>query len=78
MGLEHVWCPVISTHVTRVTNFEGEVTSVICPDYDRATGLCRCRTAVLKGGPLARLLDRMSEDTLAEVSNRCLLGGPNR
>ena len=78
MGFEHVWCPVISAHVSRVTNFEGEVTSVICADFDKTTGLCRQRTSVLKGGPLARLLDRVSEDTLGDVGSRCLLGGPNR
>ena len=77
MTLEHVWCPVISAHVSRLTNFEGEVTSVICPDYDGATGLCRRRAAVLKGGPLARLLECVSEETLGDVTTRCLLGGPN-
>ena len=78
MGLEHIWCPVIEAHITRVTNLEGEVTSVICPDYVGATGCCRRRTAVLKEGPLAQLLERMSEDTLDDPTTRCLFGGPNR
>ena len=78
MGLETVWCPVIAAHVCRMTNFEGDVTSVICSEYDEATGLCRRRTAVAAGGPLAQLLERVSEETLGDVGARCVLGGPNR
>ena len=76
--LEHVWCPVISAHVSRLTNLEGDVTSVICSDFDKATGLCRRRSAVLQGGPIAQLLERVAEDTLGDVGTRCLLGGPDR
>ena len=63
--VEHVWCPVISAHVSRLTNLGGDVTSVICSDLDKATGLCRRRSAALQGKPLG------------DVGTRCLLGGPN-
>jgi hypothetical protein len=54
-------------------NLEGEVTGVICPEYDAVTGLCRRRTDVLRGGPLAQLLERTSEETLADATTRCVI-----
>jgi hypothetical protein len=77
MSLENVWCPVIAAHISRVTNLEGDVTSVICPAYEATTGLCRRREATLTGGPLARLLERVSEQTLGDPTTRCLFAGPN-
>ena len=73
MSLQTIWCPVVGAHVSRTTNLEGEVLSVMCPDYENATGFCRRRTAVLKGGPLARLLDRTSEHTLADSTTQCIV-----
>ena len=78
MSLERIWCPVVAAQISRVTNLEGDVTSVICPDYEAETGLCRRRAAVRKGGPLSQLLERVSEGTLSDSSARCLFGGPNR
>ena len=72
MSLQTIWCPVAGAHVSRTTNLEGEVIRVICPDYELATGLCRRRTEVLKGGPLAAL-ERTSEQTLADSTMHCLL-----
>ena len=34
MAIQTVWCPVSREQVTRVTNFEGGVGRVICPEYD--------------------------------------------
>jgi hypothetical protein len=73
MSLKTIWCPVISAHVSCVANLEGEVTSVICPEFEAATGGCRRRAAVLKGGPLAQLLERVSEETLADSTTRCVI-----
>jgi hypothetical protein len=73
MSLETIWCPVTGRRVSRLANLEGEVTGVICPEYDAATGLCRRRTDVLRGGPLAQLLERASEETLADATTRCVI-----
>jgi hypothetical protein len=76
MSLQSIWCPISRSHISRVTNLEGEVTTVICPDYEAATGLCRRRTAVLKDGPLGQLLERVSEETLGDPTTRCIVGKP--
>jgi hypothetical protein len=73
MSLETIWCPVIGSHVSRSTNLEREVTGVICPEYEAATRGCRRRMAVLGGGPLARLLERVSEETLDDATTQCVV-----
>jgi hypothetical protein len=74
MSLETIWCPVTGGRVSRLTNLEGEVTGVICQEYEAATGACRRRAGVLKGGPLAQLLERVSEETLADATMQCIIG----
>lgn len=66
-------CPVLGAHVMRVTDLEGNVTRIICTEYDSADGSCRLRKSVSEGGPLAQLLERVSEDTLDTRSVVCLL-----
>jgi hypothetical protein len=68
-----VWCPVLGAHVTRVSDFEGQVARVICPEYDEATGTCRLKRAAEEGGPLGRLLERVAEDTLETRNEICSL-----
>lgn len=70
MILDTVWCGVIRANVTRVTDFEGRVTSVICPEYAPG-GRCGLKAAAGQGGPLARLLERAAEGTLEEHGTRC-------
>lgn len=71
MSITTVRCPVLGSNVMRVIDFEGTVTRVICPEYQTPGGTCRLKTAVAKGGPLARLLERRDEETLAEHGNTC-------
>jgi hypothetical protein len=73
MAITSVSCPVARTTVTRVTNFEGETTSVICPEYEEPSGICRLKMSAREGGPLSQLLERLSEDTLDRRSVRCHL-----
>jgi hypothetical protein len=73
MPIATAFCHVNGTTVSRVVDLEGEVTKVICPEYVEPTGICRLRSEALKGGPLARLLERVEEDTLAERGARCAL-----
>ncbi len=71
MAMTSVRCPVLGAHVTRVTDLEGNVTKIICPEYATSTGACRLKKSALEGGPLAQLLERMSEDTLASRGTSC-------
>lgn len=63
-----------SAHIsTRVTDLEGHVTKIICGEYDKSTGRCRLKRSALQGGPLARLLERVSEAGLNTRSTLCVL-----
>ena len=73
MAIASVRCPVLAANVTRVTDLEGFVTRVICPEYVESTGSCRRMTNLENGGPLSRLLQRVAEDTLDQRTNRCLI-----
>lgn len=74
MALDTVPCPVIGVHVSRITNLEGEVTRLICSEYEESTGICRLKRNSSRGGPLAQFLERESEDTLDTRTERCHLG----
>jgi hypothetical protein len=73
MPMTSVRCPVLGAHVTRLTDLEGSVTRIICAEYVESGGSCRVKTAALDGGPLARLLERMSEDALDTRSTLCVM-----
>ena len=64
-------CHVLGANVSLVTDLEGSVTQVICPQYREPEGICRLRSDAVKGGPLSRLLERVEEQTLAERGVRC-------
>jgi hypothetical protein len=71
--LTTVQCHVLGAEVTRVTDLEGTSAQIICPEYEKSSGLCRLRREALSGGPLSRLLERAAERTLAQRSSSCLL-----
>jgi len=73
MVLRLIRCPVLGGHVTRATDFEGNVTKIICEEYEEPAGTCRLRKAVFAGGPLTKLLERASEDTLDTGGTGCVL-----
>ena len=73
MAITTVRCPVSQASVSRVTDLEGGVLRVICAEYEEPTGICRLKKAALRGGPLAQLLDRVSEGTLDTDGVRCTL-----
>lgn len=75
MVLEPVWCAVLHANVTRVANLEGEVSSVICPEF-QPPATCRAKAAALQGGPLAQLLEHVAEETLQSHGTRCDLAQP--
>jgi hypothetical protein len=73
MPLTSVRCPVLGAHVTRVTDLEDSVTSIICAEYEEPSGTCRLKKAAREGGPLSQLLERVSEDALNTRSTMCVL-----
>jgi hypothetical protein len=56
-----------------VTDLEGDVTRVICPEYEEPTGICRLKRSVQESGPLGQFLERVSEESLATPGARCIL-----
>ena len=74
MAAATIHCPVLGAHVSRITNLEGEVTNLICSEYEESTGICRLKRHASRGGPLAQFLERESEDTLDARTERCHLG----
>jgi hypothetical protein len=73
MAMTSIRCSVLGAHVTRVTDFEGNVVRIICAEYEESSGTCRLKKTALEGGPLAQLLERVSEDTLNTRSTLCML-----
>jgi hypothetical protein len=71
MSFETAWCPVMQANVTKVMNFEGETTTVICPEFEPLTKTCRLKKAAGLGGPLSQLVERVSEQTLSDPAPRC-------
>jgi hypothetical protein len=78
MATTWIRCPVLGGHVTRVTDFEGNPTKIICEEYDEPTGTCRLRKTVLQGGPLTQLIERVAEETLDSSGTLCLLRATSR
>jgi hypothetical protein len=71
MSITTARCHVLGTTVTCVTDLEGTVARVVCPECDHATGVCRVKQRALTGGPLAQLLGRVADDSLAAHGTRC-------
>jgi hypothetical protein len=73
VAIQSLFCHVSHAHVASVTDLEGAVTRLICPEYHRPTGTCRLRMGALSGGPLSQLLARLDEGDLDRRSTRCAL-----
>jgi hypothetical protein len=73
VGIESVRCPVLGSHVTRVTNLEDELVRVICAEYDERAGICQVKHRAREGGPLSQLLERVAEGALDTKDSRCAL-----
>lgn len=73
MPIATVYCPVIRSNVTRVTDLEGQPSKVICSEYQEPTGICRLKKGAKDGGMLSQLLQRVSESTLDTKDLNCVL-----
>lgn len=73
MAIKSVWCPVLQTHVTCVTDLEGAIVKVVCAEYEEGTRTCRMKQAAVRAGPLSKLLIQASESTLADRTLHCTI-----
>lgn len=73
MALEARYCGTVGANITVVTDLEGGVTNVFCPEYEAATGACRLKQRAYDGGPLAQLFARLSAHGLDTRSPACPL-----
>jgi len=71
MPITTVRCDVLGANVRCITDLEGTVTRVICPEYQEPAGICRLRSDATQVGPLSRLLERVEAGTLASHGVRC-------
>jgi hypothetical protein len=71
MAIRSSWCPVLQSHVTRVTDLEGSVAAVFCSEYQKATRTCRMKREALDCGPLSQFMRLASENSLADSLARC-------
>ncbi len=65
-------CLVGSNTVTLVTDFEGTITMVICPDYEYASGTCARRHRSPDAGPLTDFFARVQPQGKAAKAGRCV------
>ncbi len=65
-------CPVLGADVGCITDLEGTVLTIICEEYAE-DGTCRLKASARQGGPLAQMLERVSEHTLDARGTACTL-----
>ena len=46
--------PILGANITRVSDLEGEMTKIICAEYDEPTGICRLKKSAAQGGMLSQ------------------------
>ena len=73
MAMASIRCPVLGAHITRLTDVEGHATRITGAEYQELTGTCRLKRTALEGGPLAQLLERLSEEALNTRSTVCMM-----
>jgi hypothetical protein len=71
MAITTTWCSVLQANVTKLTTFEGEVTTLICPEFEPLTKTCRLKQMTGLSRLLSQLLERVSEETLTNPTPRC-------
>lgn len=55
-----LWCPVLKTHVTYVTDLDDKVSRVICYEYEETTRTCRVKRQARSDGAPAQLCESES------------------
>ena len=71
MALRPIWCPVLQSYVTRVTDPAGRVAAVFCSEFDRKTRACRMTREAFRDGAFSRLMTAPLDDAVADRLARC-------
>jgi hypothetical protein len=73
MALITNYCCVLQGNVTRVIDIDGEVVSVICPEFETQRGICHVKESAFQGGMLSELFRRADGTPLDNPVPRCTL-----
>ena len=71
MALRSIWCPVLQSYVTRVTDPAGCVAAVFCSEFDRTTRACRMKREAFRYGAFSQLMTAPLDDAVADRLARC-------
>jgi hypothetical protein len=71
MAMESTWCPVLQSYVTCVTDSDGWVAAVFCPELDRSRHTCRMKREALLFGALQSLFPPSAEASVADLVAKC-------
>ena len=73
MAVESLWCLVRQACVSRVTDDDGNVTCVICPEFDARAATCHLKGGALTDEALAQLVEHIRDHTLEHPAARCVV-----
>ena len=72
MALRSIWCPVLQSYVTRVTDAVGSRTNcMLLPEFDRTTRACRMKREAFRYGAFSQLMTAPLDDAVADRLARC-------
>ena len=71
MALRSIWCPVLQSYVTRVTDPSGCVAAVFCCEFDRTTRACRMKREAFRCGVFTPLIGAPLDAAVADRLARC-------
>jgi len=71
MALRSIWCPVLQSYVTRVTDPSGCVAAVFCCEFDRTTRACRMKREAFRCGAFTPLIGAPLDAAVADRLARC-------
>jgi len=71
MALRSIWCPVLQSYVTRVTDPAGCVAAVFCSEFDRTTRTCRMKREAFQYGAFSPLMTADLDAVVADRLARC-------
>ena len=71
MALRPIWCPVLQSYVTRVTDPTGCVAAVFCAEFERTTRACRMKREAFRYGAFTPLIGAPLDAAVADRLARC-------
>jgi hypothetical protein len=71
MALRSIWCPVLQSYVTRVTDPAGCVAAVFCSEFERTTRACRMKREAFQYGAFSPLMTAPLDAAVADRLARC-------